>query len=494
MILLLPLFDLAILYIMIFIIRRITFMNLIESAHKIYFKNISNILNLKETDGLTITTLYTELHHYCELMMRYLVVQKDPSKNLKNGTGMSVNAIELIDIIKNLYNVDFLSDNKINYNNFKSFFKKISNLRNSYAHAGELFDIKKTISDVLNDYIICFYVLNKDGDFINGYYDYLEPNITNKKNRLLIFSTSIKKNDSDISIDSLPTKANKSDILYEHIKDFLKLFSLSEYKKILFDIDNCFMTIQCPNCPKYINDPHSHQMTFVKTHKNSYIFKCYICDYCEKMMPVNCEKCFFDGIREPLSYSNNNTCLFCELSCEYALIKRYNVKNDLLENNIYNNHILSKELQIGIYHNSKNNYKNIHSMKKLNNVFKAYKKVDNNSVKLYLSYWQNFFSYKNSVHNYLNKSTNLNNYFPIFTDDISKKDLFKYTIREMNSILDYLISKTNDSSLINFINHILFKALIDIIANNIYSLNSTFKKNFKDDIFCILQNSRSYNI
>lgn len=484
-----------------------------KTAKEIYFTSILHLIDIKKIENKDVINFYSSLHHYCELMMRYLVIEKDENQNTKDN-GCSVNAIDLLGIIKKLYSSDFFKENKLDYENFPSLFKDISYIRNSYAHEGFANVSKKSVQDILNDYVICFYVLNKNNCFIEEFYDYLEINLIKTINEKFINTDG---------------RLSKSEILGVYIEDFIKIFESTKFKNIIFDIKNCFLEIECPECKLYrsiLKIPnYSHKpKTFIKINKDKSLFKCYICQYTREIKRINCQYCVLNGISSSFSYTEKNICIYCnhiseeygDINCnfnlpkfEYVLNYNFNINNQLFKNRS----TTDNNLQYRIFYNKKNSYNKIKSIKLLESFFNDvisdnryvnYLEMSENDNYLrniernrflfksnnykYLTYWNSFFSFKNCVYIHLRKSVPLSSYFPIFEYKFFKTNLYYDIMKYIKEELNDLISKTENENLIKFINGELFYEINEIIKKNIFS------NQISENIETVIENQLSIHI
>jgi len=480
--------------------------NLLHSANNIYFTSITDLVSITKIEDIDIIRFYSSLHHYCELMMRHLVILKDPIKNIKDS-GSSVNAMDLLGIIKDLYSSDFFNENKLEYKNFPSFFKKISNIRNSYAHEGAINASDKTITDIINDYIICFYVLNKEEDFIENYYIYLELKLISIMNSQILVN--------------LDRGLTREEILGVYIDEFVNIFRATKFKSVIFGIKNSFLEIECPKCRHYtsifkIPTYHYKHNTLIKIYKDAPLFKCYICNYEHEMKEIDCEDCILNGISSSFAYTEENICIYCkkiaepynQIYCDFKLpkfkpiLEYVNIDNHIksIKNNLFlrirPQIIVEKKTKYRFFYNPKNSYNKIKNIKTLLSFFESINPEysdhceflnENKTIKEtkrylnrcssffenknyeYLNYWSSFFSYKNCVYIHLNKTVTLSSYFPIFEYKNFKTNLYYDIIRYVKKELDDLISKTENENLITFINGQLFYEINKIIKKNIFS-------------------------
>lgn len=505
-------------------------------ADKVFFENFFSISEFIDADyrgkrniELFYTELYSSLHDYCEFMLRGLVIEKDPKDNISfedDKKTISVNASSLIDIVKNLYGNDFFKKNPINYNNFNLLFADINSKRNADSHTAYLTNIdsvKKDLNKILNDYIICYFVLNKKKQFLVDYFLYFRKdmidNITKEasSNYLTAVVSMIPLYiiNKHLRINKLPNYFLSADL-----KHFIILFNNSLYNHIVFRIPAVIDKIKCPNCVSFFGEHYHDYKTLIKLSKTSDSFSCYICRKFLKLQTINCIKCSIKGIRK--SYSRNNICLICnppvyKESKTLQTLKKEDKKTKTtyssgvirgksevylkyIEKNFYS---LSKN-KIGIYYYSKNIFKKIKNNEIIHDLFNAYsdslkdnpnvlelafsinkykaakrrvtskkmKEIYQKKLITYISYYKLFYSFKNCVYIYLSKegkNLTLRKFEVAFSSTICKRKLLDCCLRDFDNLFEEILDSIQDNDLKLYLEEHLYKSIRLVIRDNIYA-------------------------
>jgi hypothetical protein len=525
-----------------------------NKANAIFFENFFNISAFidsgyigKRNINLFYTELYSSLHDYCELTLRGLVVEKDVNANISSETGntiRSVNASILIDIVKSLHGNDFFEKNPINYNDFNLLFYDINSKRNADSHTSYLFNvenIKNDLNKILNDYIVCYFVLSKKKQFLIDYFLYFRKDMINNLTNLarsnyfvaavsLMPLYTINKH---LSINKLPTY-----FLYDDLKHFIILFNHSSYNDVIFRIPVVIDKVKCPNCVNFFGEHYHDYKTLIKLSRSSDSFSCYICRKFLKLKTINCVNCSIKGIRK--SYARNNVCILCNppIYKESTILKTMKEKNKEIKakntyfnelkkqnkkwhlKNINNNCDSLSSNKIGIYYCPKNMLKKINNIDIIYDLFNAYsdslkdnpsflelffstnkykaakRKVISNKMKAvyrkklvnYILYYKLFYSFKNCVYIYLSKggnSLNLKNFNIPFLSTISKSEILNYCLEDFNDLFDEIIDSIQDDNLKTYLEDNLYEPIRVAITNNIYAGYPDLKSDLLNNSFAI---------